>query len=177
MEDNYIGIDYGMGLVNVDKENGIRYGVISQNEVLQAWADSSEAIYPDPEACEMCNGTGTQADKNGESIDEPCEDCNGEGIIINEESEAIGFEYSADGYECSCGDDGDIFIIKSPYFTYCAYCSPCAPGAGYIMSSRPNGGIRAYCFGHVWFEDGKAPYTVYDVKTEAPIFAKEASDI
>lgn len=29
----YIGIDYGLGQANVDKQNGIRYGVINQNSV------------------------------------------------------------------------------------------------------------------------------------------------
>jgi hypothetical protein len=30
------GIDYGMGQTNVNHETGIRYGVISQNSVMQA---------------------------------------------------------------------------------------------------------------------------------------------
>ena len=45
MKTNYQGIDYGRGQVNIDHTNNIRYGVISQNEVLQAWADESEPIY------------------------------------------------------------------------------------------------------------------------------------
>jgi hypothetical protein len=36
------GIDYGNGMTNKDRDTGIRYGVISQNDVLQAWADSSD---------------------------------------------------------------------------------------------------------------------------------------
>mgnify|MGYP000223845084 CR=1 FL=1 len=39
------GIDYGMGQSNIDVDNGIRYGVIHQNEVGQAWFDESEPIY------------------------------------------------------------------------------------------------------------------------------------
>ena len=42
------GIDYGMGTVNVDRTNGIRYGVISQHSVVQAWADSAESEYGEP---------------------------------------------------------------------------------------------------------------------------------
>ncbi len=49
------GIDYGMGTTNIDKENGIRYGVIPQNEVLQVWCDSSEAYYGEPEECTCMN--------------------------------------------------------------------------------------------------------------------------
>jgi hypothetical protein len=138
------GIDYsGGGCVNRDNETGIHYGVISQNEVLQAWCDSSEPYYGKP--------------KDGE--DE-----------LPEDAEPLSYEYDGDGYQASCGEDGDIFIIKSPYYTFCGYCSPCAPGAGYIMSTREEG-IKAYCFGHDWFDDEKAPYPVYDVKTNLEVKA------
>ena len=50
-----MGIDYGRGSVNIDKETGIRFGVINQNELMQAWSDSSEANYPDP-CCPQCGG-------------------------------------------------------------------------------------------------------------------------
>jgi len=162
---DYIGIDYGLGKANIDEKTGIRYGVISQNEVLQAWADSSEAEYPEPEVCETCEGTG-QVD------DEDCTDCE-DGRVFDDMTEPLGFYLNEDGYEATQGSDGpDIFILKAPYYTLCGFCSPCAPGAGYIMDQRPRGGIRAYCFGHDFFEDGKAPYTVYDVKTECPVMPK-----
>ena len=35
------GIDYGMGQSNVDHATGIRYGVIAQNNVGQAWYDAA----------------------------------------------------------------------------------------------------------------------------------------
>ena len=59
-------------------------------------------------------------------------------------------------------DDNDVFILKSPFFTLCEYCSPCAPGAGYLTIE---GDVKAYCLGHEWFEDNKAPYAVYSVET------------
>ena len=124
------GIDYGMGLTNIDLKTGIRYGVINQNRVLQAWAEESEPVFPEP-------------DEEGDFF------------------EPIGFEYSGDGYEASCGEDGDIFITKSRYYTLCGFCSPCAPGAGYLTDA---GDIKAYCFNHDWFEEKKAPYVVYRVK-------------
>ena len=64
-------------------------------------------------------------------------------------------------------DDVDIFVLKSPYFTYAQVCSPCAPGAGYLLNplTEPDPSNKAYCFGHDWFESGRAPYPVYDVKT------------
>jgi hypothetical protein len=141
----YKGIDYGRGITNIDAATGIRFGVIPQNEVLQAWADSSEPIYP------SCPDHG----------DDCPDDCD-----YNENSEAIGFEYSGDGYEAEAGDDGDIFITKSPFYTYAQFCSPCAPGACYVTSTvEPDPNNRAYCFGHDWFEDGQAPYPVYSVET------------
>ena len=143
MEKENIGIDYGMGMSNIDTETGIRYGVIHSGEVLQAWADSSEAIYPECDCEDYC-------------------EC---------ENDPEGFSFIAEGYKAfQFGDDCDIFIEKSPYYTVCQFCSPCAPGAGYIMQTRKNG-IKAYCFGHDWFEDEKAPYPVYDVITGKEIKA------
>ena len=131
------GIDYGMGKTNRD-ESGIHYGVIHQREVLQNWADSSEPYYGELEEGQ-----------------EEFDDC----------AEPLSFSYQKEGYEAEQSqDDSDIFITKSPYYTLCAYCSPCAPGAGYVMSSRKHG-IKAYCFGDDWFDSGKAPYPVYEVKT------------
>jgi hypothetical protein len=54
-------IDYGNGQTNIDPETGIRFGVISQNEVLQAWADSSEADYGDP-TCGECGNAAIPSD-------------------------------------------------------------------------------------------------------------------
>jgi hypothetical protein len=97
--------------------------------------------------------------------------------------EPAGFEYNQNGYVCSQNqDDPDIFIIKSPFYTYAGYCSPCAPGAGYLMDwYKPgkdtvandyykqyaeNAGFpKVYCFDKSWFEDGKAPYPVFSVET------------
>jgi hypothetical protein len=185
------GIDYGRGLTNIDTETGIRYGVISQNEVLQAWADSSEAIYP--WTCGYCGN-----DLTSEPWEYPahCDHCNRE---LTEDDfdmqEPAGFEYNQDGYIChQSADDTDIFVIKSPYYTYAQFCSPCAPGAGYLMNpfrfnvfdgygeNKPllsfphtsktykqaaeNAGYpKVYCFDASWFDDNKAPYPVFSVET------------
>ena len=90
--------------------------------------------------------------------------------------------------------DADIFVEKAPYFTYAQFCSPCAPGAGHLMgpfvnewenSGTGQSGVMAaedypqdykykaecagfpkvYCFGHDWYENGKAPYPVFSVET------------
>ena len=149
MKTDYAGIDYGMGQSNVDADNGIRYGVISQHEVLQAWADSSLPYYP-CEDCEMAeNG---EPKENGE-----CDFCEPSSYYMDDD------EYSAesDSY-------GDIFIAKSPYYTISQLCSPCAPGAGYIMNECENG-VKSYCFGHDWFDNEKAPYTVYRVSDNSVV--------
>ena len=131
-----MGIDYGRGLVNIDHETGIRYGVISQHEVLQAWADESEPEYP----CDTCDA---------EAGSEECQYCESIGCVLED------IEYTA-----FSDSMGDIFIIKSPYYTLCDYCSPCAPGAGDLSTT---GNVKTYCFGDDWFDDGVAPYPIFTV--------------
>lgn len=162
------GIDYsGGGTVNRDPETGIHYGVISQNEVLQAWADSSEADYGKPEEaeCPKCNQVFPIISGYawGEEIE--CPECEHKfELELPDCSESIGFYLDDGEYQATCSDDGDIFVISSPYYTLCRFCSPCAPGAGYLMSPVKDG-IKAYCFGHDWFDKGKAPYPIYRVDT------------
>jgi hypothetical protein len=55
---DYRGIDYGMGMSNIDRDTGIRFGVISQHDVGQAWYDSEELDYGPP-TCPKC---GNEAD-------------------------------------------------------------------------------------------------------------------
>ncbi len=165
-------IDYGFGKTNIDKETGIRYGVISQNEVLQAWADDSEAYYGKPEEFE-CPECGHEHECGVNEVEwgdkTICQKCGEEfEIELPDFAEPISHFYDSDGYSCECGDSGDIFIMKSPYYTYGPYCSPCAPGSVYLTDAHkhdPSTGIQGYCFGKDWFEDGKAPYKYYDVKT------------
>lgn len=166
------GIDYGLGHANIDRKTGIRYGVISQHSVLQAWADSSEADYGSP-YCPCCGNDAAEYDSEKDDdfesshgcADYMCESCK----LVFDSSEAfsdepLGFHYSGDGYEASSCLDSDIIITLSPFFTLANYCSPCVPGAGNLNSANDDG-IRAYCFGHDWFENGRAPYPVYSVET------------
>jgi hypothetical protein len=162
----YAGIDYSRGMSNVNHETGIHFGVISQNEVLQAWVDSSEPVYN----CENCQCD--EAFQNDE-----CDYC-----------EPCAYTYDQDGYKCEqLSEDTDIFITESPYYTYAQYCSPCAPGACYLMdyfktnslilnnkissidaykrAAEKAGFPKVYCLDFSWFDDEKAPYPVFDVKT------------
>lgn len=174
MGTEYRGIDYGMGQTNVDKETGIRYGVINQNEVLQAWADSSEP-YCDCDECkqswdiEQDDDTGKFFTVGLDSNHGPF-DTEEELREYIEEQEELVFgcdcceptsSYVDDKeYQAECGESGDIFISKSPYYTFAQFCSPCAPGACYLMNPCTDG-EKAYCFGHDWFDGERTPYPVY----------------
>jgi hypothetical protein len=171
------GIDYGMGLSNIDRETGIRFGVINVNE-LNEWAyEGFEAEYG--EGCPKCGGDVIEYDgdkgedgaapykpyRKGSCADHMCESCR---LILGSDEvcgeDPIGHVLDDGEYKATMGTDGDIFVLKSPYFTRAAFCSPCAPGACHL-SSPADDGERAYCFGHDWFEDEKAPYPVFSVAT------------
>lgn len=131
-------IDYGLGLKNVDLNTGIRYGVISQYDVGESWYDSSEAIFN----CQDCHYS-----SEDRGCDIPCD--------------PIEFIYEDNEYSITqLAEDSDLFIFKSPFYTLCNFCSPCAPGAGFLLDQNKNG-IKAYCLGHDWFDNGKAPYRVF----------------
>ncbi len=169
-----------MGKVNIDLTNGIRYGVISQHSIMMEVMDNFEYDYGDP-CCPKCSNVildYTEEYNKDDSIGEynhsseyDSEDyvCLGCKLIIGSESaypnEAIGFHYEGEGYQIIDCLDTDLMILKSPYYTLCQFCSPCVPGAGNLDSPIENG-IRAYCLGAGWFEDEKAPYPIYNVKTD-----------
>ncbi len=169
MKTQYVGIDYGMGQSNRNKETGIRNGVIHMNEVCQAWCDSSEPYYgkPDSVECPDC-GRSVKAKAWGETVTCDGDECQTQfEAELPDCAEPISHYYEQDGYSAECGESGDIFVCRSPYFTYAQFCSPCAPGACYLTNplDEPNDNNRAYCLGHDWFDDGKAPYPVYSVET------------
>lgn len=158
------GIDYGMGRSNINHETGIRYGVISQNSVLQAWADSAEPDYGKP-TCPKCGNEVSEDPQIGKSSDYYCESCEYE--FDSDEAygdEPIGWNYNDEGYELTDCLDSDIFVLNSPFYTLAPFCSPCVPGAGNLDDAQEDG-VKTYCLGHDWFEDGKVPYPVYRVDT------------
>ena len=193
MKTNYPGIDYGLGRTNIGA-NGIRFGVIPANDVGQSWYDDAEPDYGEP-TCPKCGGKLAQADCQTEQLENGVAihyshnakrqgyklnrehssgeyACDGCGVLFDSDEvfpdSPNAFTYEADGYKAKqSGDDCDIFILESPFFTYAQFCSPCAPGACYLRSplETPDPDNRAFCFGHDWFEDGVAPYPVYSVET------------
>lgn len=181
-----MGIDWGMGTCNIDRKTGIRYGVISANEVGDAWYEV-EGDYGDP-ACPRCGGKVVESDDDSIPCDEETgvpDWVNGDYVCVRCERAFYGEQVYADepigGFNLNDGtykahqghDDSDIFILKSPYYTYCEFCSPCAPGAGYLMSAGP---VKAYCLGHDFYwghheHPDRAPYRVFRVEDDVELLA------
>lgn len=182
----YKGIDYGLGQSNIDHETGIRFGVIPQGAVLQAWADSSEGYYGEP-CCPKCGNQADSPDKFGDSFadgvpedytteryetdDYVCVYCKhffgGESAFGDE---PLSFVLDDGEYLAESDSSGDIFITKSPYYTRAQFCSPCAPGACYLENPCDNG-ERAYCFAADWFDDEEpCPYPVYRVADDTLVY-------
>lgn len=165
------GIDYGLGRENIDHETGIRYGVIPAIAV-HYWAEESEAEYGEP-TCSKCGGSAQIIDPApiDNNNDFHCMDC--EYTFNLDEAypdSPIGYSYNQGKLQASqSGDDADIFITKSPYYTHAQFCSPCVPGAGHLGNPM-TGGVKTYCFGHDWF-DGRAPYPVYCVADDTSVLS------
>ena len=171
----------------------IRFGVISMNaDGLSEWVwDSLEADYGDP-TCPSCGnavkdyaegvaeleknpeereGVTSEADLRNyrarSAADYVCLDC---GLVLAGEDvygdDPVGWSISDPEYTGSVDSQNDLFITRSPYFTWAQFCSPCAPGAGHLENPTPPGcGVRTYCLGHDWFTGDEAPYPVYSVAT------------
>ena len=176
------GIDYGMGMSNIDRTTGIRYGVISQHSLdCQAFHDSMEPVYGDP-SCPECGGAVIEADevrhrdlwtrrmdRDGTHgcFDYACLACRkGFGSQWATHDEPIGWEYLGEGYELIDCLDSDVMVLKSPFYTFAQFCSPCVPGAG-SLDNPVEEGVRTYCLGPEWFDGGVAPYPVFRVSDDS----------
>lgn len=184
MTKNYRGIDYGMGRTNIDRETGVRYGVINMN-ALSEWAwESFEADYGDP-ACPKCGGEvvdSSDLDEDAENERERadqgdgrlpldiqkdyfCRSCNksywSDRVYGDDPN---GWTLDDGEYQATVDSQNDVFITRSPYYTHAQFCSPCAPGAGHLENPTEDG-VKTYAFGHDWFDGDVAPYPVYSVAT------------
>jgi hypothetical protein len=162
---NYIGIDYGRGMSNIDNETGIRYGVISIHAVGEYLYDSQEFDYW--LGCSSC----------GTDFDATCEDwryCPYCGKKQYDDSwyggEPIGWKIDDEEYLVVDCLDSDAMVIRSPYYTHAQFCSPCVPGACNLNSPCEDG-PKAYCFGSDWFDEyNPCPYPVYRVSDDALVY-------
>lgn len=188
-------------LPNRDNETGIRYGVIPFNDLFncgEAFFDAAEDISHE-EYIQEAKDKIKQAvwgvledfgvdkedsDLAAESVFESQED------VINEhyQPDCPRLAYDDGEYKIDKLDETDLFVAKSPYFTFALECSPCAPGACYLRSGIKDGDVsyvpertviyvnkekslrsieylKCYCLGHEWFDDEEAPYAIYFVET------------
>ena len=189
----YPGIDYSGGLSNLDTETGIRYGVISQNSV-SCYAIDDIMQFGEDVAYEECLE---------EALKEARAEWESEGndpADFDEQDAAQDFSdgycsdgglndylYERDGYKLTGCLNNDLFVLRSPFYTFAQFCSPCVPGACNLDSpfdtpeqlnaDSPSFGpdyqthatgsnfVRCYCLGHDWFDDNRAPYPVFSVET------------
>ena len=173
-------------MANYDEKTGIAYGVISPHAINQ---DVLEDLYND--------GTDPHYENARQEIITAVSDFAGNsGLVISDEMQMqisdlliddISDHYQGnDGGQCDysdkdytlhvSGDNFGIFVIKSPYYTYCRKCSPCAPGAGDLNNPLEIDGIevldtydRALCLDSSFFDDGKAPYRVFRVEDDQEV--------
>jgi len=191
---NYAGIDYSRGMRNVNLKTRIHYGVINQNEVLQVWFDSNEPQYifycphcgeplesSEVKKCKSCKKK-IAFDTEFDMI-EPC--------AYTYTSEGYKCEQSADNTDIFITDSP--YYTYAQYCSPCApgagylmnwydpsskdekqaheqltlinTIAPLAYGEAYKSYAEQAGFPKVYCFGHDWFEDGKAPYPVFSVAT------------
>ena len=170
---------------NYDEKTGIAYGVISPhalngdvlNDIYANGNDShyengKEELIDDLKA--FCENHDIRFDRiNTDSfIDEFSDSYQG-----NDDGQC---DYSDNDYELHVSGDGfGIFVMKSPYYTYCRKCSPCAPGAGDLntpvdivgLEIESNRGQKAYCLDKSFFDDeyAKIPYRVFRVDNDQEV--------
>lgn len=131
-----------------------------QDEYGESWRDEGRDY-----ACIHCNRSFDSEDAWSDFADPAC-------FVLDDG------EYQAQ----QGGDDCDVFVVKSPYYTRAAWCSPCAPGAAYLRSYRKDG-PKAYCFAPDWFhpwneefrgtyqgEKTRCPYPVWRVDNDELIY-------
>jgi hypothetical protein len=192
-------------LANRDNETGIRYGVIPANDLYncgeQFYEGADDKRYEEYQkrADEAIKHAITMALQDFGVKESKIELAVGSvSEIIEEdlsdayESDGTGLHYDDGEYIIDKLDETDLFVAKSPYFTFAPECSPCAPGACYLRDGiKESGGARpsyspeqfvefsslsgkehlkCYCLGHEWFEEEEAPYAVYSVQTGERVY-------
>jgi hypothetical protein len=182
----YAGINYGDSTSNTDTNTGIRYGIISQNSLMPEALDDFQPDYgkPSEAECPECGNTWfVKGLDYGDGVE--CPECDESfELELEDSAEPNGHTYESDGYACNIDSHGDVWVFRSPFYTYAQFCSPCAPGAGHLNNTfepatpltpspayneefahlaEASGFPKVYCLGDDWFEGGKAPYPLFAV--------------
>lgn len=168
---------------NYDEKTGIRYGVISPHSISPFALGDIYTKGTDPHYEAMCSEirvfAGDMAGQSPFPISDELQEKIAD-LIIEDRSDMYEnpdgqIDYSDKEYDLhAAGDNFGIFVMKSPYYTYCRGCSPCAPGAGdldspYTEWSDMDVCDRTLCLGPDWFEDNKAPYRVFRVDNDIEV--------
>jgi hypothetical protein len=188
----YAGLDYsGPGSsTNRNTETGIRYGVISQRSISPDACEDIMIWGTDAAWEQACADAIAEAKANADDPDDIDEGLITEELGMDWESSISDYVYDSEGYYIMGCLDSDLMITKSQFYTYAQFCSPCVPGAGNLdnpFEPHPNqmtaeeiiimaealGFPRAYCLGHDWFDDNKAPYPVFSVADNTLVQPKE----
>ena len=122
------GIDYsGPGsLANRNPDTGIRYGIVSVNEMSEWFWDSVESEWDN--FCPKC-GNELSDDEMPEYPEGPCPHC--EETISPDDTtgdEPSGNVIDTNGIKGFVDSSNDVWIVESPFYTRGVFCSPCAPG-------------------------------------------------
>ena len=189
-------------MTNFDETTGIRYGVISPHSISSFALDDIYQKGTDPHyessAQEIRTFVRNMAGQSPRPMSEDIID-QIETILIDDLNEGYEnpdgqMDYSDPEYTLHVsGDNFGIFVMKSPYYTYCRDCSPCAPGAGDLDSPVQKedyesfliaGDPRCYvsgmtlCLGPEWFDKDndqysrKIPYRVFRVSDDSEVCAE-----
>jgi len=172
-------------MTNYDEKTGIAYGVISPHAINQDVLNdiSIEGTDPNYESTKkeliedistLCNNYGIDVDNIDldnfiQEMADHYESCN-DGT----------FDYSDKDYTLhNSADNFGLFVIRSPYYTYCRKCSPCAPGAGDLNNpleieeiNEMDENDKTYCLGPEYFgesEYDKIPYRVFRVDNDEEV--------
>ena len=191
----YAGIDYGnlkeinsqngfrYGVISQHSISPDALDDIWRNGKDMAWEAALEAEIEAAKERARQNAAG-----NAEDAEEIDEDQISQDLADNWQSDngLSDYLYERDGYKVTGCLQNDLFVLQSPFYTYAQFCSPCVPGAGNLDSyfspanpiaecdakamlfqeeAKDNGFPRVFCLGHDWFESGRAPYMVFDLKT------------
>ena len=175
---------------NYDEKTGIHYGMISPNSVMAEVMNDLQISGIDPVYVESKN---TFMDKITSVLDEYGFSAGHKDEILEPALDVFNETYTDDGsgiFDYSdkeytlhnSGDNFGLYVIKSPYYTFCRQCSPCAPGAGDLDAPTemmvtyhgkrqdcPPYSLKTYCLDKSYFEGEKAPYGVYRVEDDQEV--------
>lgn len=138
---------------NIDTKTGIHYGVISYNSIMPEALDD---IYTQGE--NLSYNEALEEARKEHVLCGKDEDFDEQSFADDYQEENDCYLYEKDGYILQTSSLG-LYVIKSPFITYCAPCSPCCPNAGDLDHAGHDEVLKTYCLGKDWFE-GEAPYII-----------------